>query len=36
MYDVDAVEVVDGLQNLAHDLGRILLGEFSILANAVK
>lgn len=36
MHNVDAVEVIDSLQNLAHDLRRILLGEFSILANTVK
>lgn len=36
MNDVNAVQVVDSLQNLAHDLRGILLGEFSILANAIK
>lgn len=36
MHNIDAVEVIDGLQDLAYDLGRILLGEFSILANTVK
>jgi hypothetical protein len=34
--DIVGVEIVDGIEHLSNRLGSVLLGELSLLANAVE